>query len=154
MPVPSLVGVELLHHQVLKNGSRILEAQFFTFETGAPVIYRTNIIGGGRAKDIIDHFDTLHNNGSYSVMNSLPEVLEEVVHDLINKVLYSTITPHGKFFDVISLNENDVKLFENDWKMKCFKSAIKSYGVEKKLSLEQATRVLQDHYIVEVIHDS
>jgi hypothetical protein len=44
--------------------------------------------------------------------------------------------------------------FELLWKKKAFASALRAYGITSRLSLEQATLVLQEHYIVEPIMES
>jgi len=44
-----------------------------------------------------------------------------------------------------------IEEFQLSWKRKAFGSALRAYGVTKRLTFEQALHVLEEHYVVEPI---
>ncbi len=108
-------------------------------------IYRVELHGGETAAQIYSFFKPMP-----------PMAIKDTLQGLIWDLL-TTLSPQGtefKFPEVDTLDEAKIREFEVARKIRAFKSALAAYGVDKKLSYEQALMVLQEHYVVEPIMES
>ncbi len=108
--------------------------------------YRVELHGGETAAQIYAFFKPMP-------PMAIKEPLQDVIRDLL-----TAICPNGeeefKFPELLTLDEEKIQAFEVERKTRAFKSALNVYEVEKKLTFEQALRVLQEHYIIEPIMES
>lgn len=89
--------------------------------------------------------------------NALPEVkehLKEIEKDLVEQVIGHDQLRRG--WGILKDEELDklVEEFEIRWKRRAFGHALKAYDITKRLTLEQAKCVLEEHYVVEPIMES
>ena len=76
-------------------------------------------------------------------------LLNQVAADFIQKVGENNVIS----WQLPNLTEN-VADFEASWKKQAFGNALRAYGVTKRLTFEQALRVLEEHYVVEPVMES
>ncbi len=76
-------------------------------------------------------------------------ILDEVAHSLVESV-----GKDGALDWHIQDLDKHIAEFELLWKRKAFSAALRAYGITNRLTLEQATLVLQEHYVVEPIMES
>jgi hypothetical protein len=79
---------------------------------------------------------------------------EKKLLDEVAKSLLDRIGKNGVLDWSIADLQHHIDEFELLWKRKAFSSALRAYGVINRLTLEQATLVLQEHYVVEPIMES
>ena len=77
------------------------------------------------------------------------KLLEEVATSLVER-----IGQNGALDWSVKDLDKHIAEFELLWKKKAFSAALRAYGITNRLTLEQATLVLQEHYVVEPIMES
>ncbi len=81
--------------------------------------------------------------------NETKPLLNQVVADFVQKVGENNVIS----WQLPDLAER-VTDFEAGWKKQAFGNALRAYGVTKRLTFEQALRVLEEHYVVEPVMES
>jgi hypothetical protein len=106
---------------------------------------RADLYGYESVKD----FKWVPSQSPAPLANRAKEMLDEVAADLVRRVGEN---------NVLSWQLPDlparIEEFESSWKRKAFGNALRAYGVTKRLTFDQALRVLEEHYIVEPVMES
>ena len=135
-----LSHVVLRPHPTAKTAAKVLRIKFRSFEDQNEIEIYAELYGGETIKEI--RFNNLQNVNPKTVGSTA----EDVAQSLISTVGDCTQID----FSVEDFNER-VEKFEEHWKERAFRNALQGFKVTERLTLEQAIRVLTEHYVVEPI---
>jgi len=131
---------------VAKTAAKVLKVKLMAYRDRSEISFQTDLYG----------HETVF-VWQPDATNALPEVrkhLQEVEKDLVEKVIGHDELHRG--WGIVKDDElaKLIAEFELRWKRCAFGHALKAYGVTNRLTFEQAKCVLEEHFIVEPIHES
>jgi hypothetical protein len=138
-----LSEVSLTEHPTAKVAGKVLRVKFRSFEDHEEVEVHADLFGFEHAGDII--FRNTVKGFDINTLNNLKDVIDSVI----------SIVGNGTKLDwtVVDLDQR-ISTFHNQWKERAFRNALKIFNVTDRLTLEQACRVLMEHYLVEPVMES
>ena len=134
--------VSLEAHPTAPDSAKVLKVTILDPD-GISTLFTCDLFGGERVSDF------KWNPNTIKLLTPGKTCLLKVAMDLVEKV-----GKNGAFTWAETASDELTKQIEEfhlNWRRKAFHEALRAYGVTKRLTFDQAIRVLEEYYVVEPI---